>query len=67
MFPPLVASSTLILDGKAVPLKRFSSKDAATLYLPDVYTRRDYMCFKHKPARASLLIQVLHSMIMYTN
>lgn len=68
-FPPKFSSTTLILDGKAIPLQRFCSKSAESLYLPEILTRKDYMCYKHKPPQMSMLIQVcwpLTSLIFVT-
>jgi hypothetical protein len=39
-FPSQFTSCTLILDGKAFKLRQFCSKSAATLYLPEIMTRK---------------------------
>jgi hypothetical protein len=57
-FPKQFASCTLILDGKAFKLKQFSTHSAQTLYLPEIMTRKDHMCYKHKPPQLSCIIQV---------
>jgi hypothetical protein len=57
-FPKAFSGCTLILDGKAFKLQRFSAASAQTLYLPEIMTKKDYMCFKHSPAQLSCIIQV---------
>ncbi len=62
-FPPRFNGVTLILDGKAFPLREFSSSAARSLYLPEMLTKKDYMCYKHKPAKPSMLVQVCQQRI----
>lgn len=56
-FPRKFSGVTLILDGKAIPLRRFDNQLALTLYETPL-TKAGYMCYKHKPARISMLFQV---------
>jgi hypothetical protein len=64
-FPAKFSGITLILDGKVFPIRQFSRNDATTLYLPEVLTRKDYMCYKHKPPICSMLLQVNSFILSY--
>lgn len=57
-FPKKFSKVTLILDGKAIPYRRFNAVMATTLH-GEPLTKTDYMCYKHKPAMLSLLFQVI--------
>jgi hypothetical protein len=49
---------TLLIDGKVFPIRSFNKIKAASLYLPEVLVKKDYMCYKHKPPLCSMLLQV---------
>jgi hypothetical protein len=51
------SSVNLIVDGKAILLRRFDS-DLALVRYEEPLVKKDYMCFKHKPACISMLFQV---------
>jgi len=57
-FPRRFSAVTLILDGKAFPLRAFCQANANNLYYRKM-ERADYMCYKHKPATTSMLLQII--------